>query len=131
VSHIGRHDEDTTWADREDAVVPLQLARTGNDVLRLLGLIGVPAEATTRLDLEDDRRRRFSTVSSIEDKGSMLTNRVVSIAVELDTWQIKRRHWVHTIPSTFATDDVAEPARQATRRAPRQASCSGRWLAYT
>src|SRR5215211_8006067 len=100
VPHIGRQNEDATRADWEDAVVALQLAGPGNDVLSLLCLICVPAEATTRLDLEDDRRRCVRAVSAVGDKRSLPTNRVVAIPVELRAGKVKRRYWVHTIPFT-------------------------------
>jgi len=104
VPHIGWQDEDATRANGEDAVVALQLAGPGNNVLRLLCLIGVPAEATTRLDFEDDRRRCVRAVSAVGDEGPLPANRVVAITMELCARQVKRRYRVNTIPFRFESD---------------------------
>ena len=101
VPDVGREHENAARPDREDAVVTMQLARPGDDVLRLLGLVGVPAESRARLDLEDDRGRLVRAVSAVGDEGTLPTHRIVALAVDLRARQVKRRDRVHTIPFTF------------------------------
>jgi hypothetical protein len=48
----------------------MQHARAGDDVLRLLGGIGVPAQPRARFDLIDDRRRRGRPAVSAIDRES-------------------------------------------------------------
>src|SRR5215213_10038180 len=131
MADVGRQHEDAARTDREDAVITAQLAGSGDDILSLFGLIGVPAEPAARLDLEDDRRRLVRPVSPIGDEGPLPTNGIITVPMDLGAWQVERRYRVHTIPFTFSWVDLVFPARQPTRRAPRQASCSGRSLAYT
>ena len=51
-------DKNATGADRVSApIFHLQLAVSSDDILGLLGRIGVPAKTPSRLDLIDDRRR--------------------------------------------------------------------------
>src|SRR5215212_9170290 len=95
---VGRQYEDTARSDREDTVVTVQLAGPRDDVLGLLGLIGVPAEPASRLDFEDDRRRLVRPVSPIGNEGALPTNCIVTISVDLSARQVKRRDWVYTIP---------------------------------
>src|SRR5215212_4662977 len=80
---VGRQYEDTARSDREDTVVTVQLAGPRDDVLGLLGLIGVPAEPASRLDFEDDRRRLVRPVSPIGNEGALPTNCIVTISVDL------------------------------------------------
>src|SRR3954462_9706451 len=101
MTDVGRQHEDAARTHREDAVVTLQLAGSGDDVLGLFGLIGVPAEPAARLDLEDDGRRLIRPVSPIGDEGPLPTNGIVAIPVDLPAWQVERRYRVHTIPFTL------------------------------
>src|SRR5262249_52212219 len=59
----------------------LQLALAGDDVLGLLGGVGVPAELAARLDLVDDGRGLARAVAAIDHEGALPTDgRVVGSA---------------------------------------------------
>ncbi len=87
----------------------MQLAGAGDDVLGLLGLIGVPAESRARLDLEDDRRRCVRPMSAVGNKRSLPANCVVAFAVDVRSRQVERWDWIHAFPPIRA--DSAKPAQ--------------------
>src|SRR5215217_3285451 len=101
MADVGRQHEDAARTDREGAVITAHLAGSGDDVLSLFGLIGVPAEPAARLDLEDDRRRLVRPVSPIRNEGPLPTNGIVAVPMDLRPRQVERRNRVHTIPFTF------------------------------
>jgi hypothetical protein len=55
VTHRRRQDEDAARPDRVGrSVLEIELPLPGDDVLRLLGSVGVPAESLTGLDLVNE-----------------------------------------------------------------------------
>jgi hypothetical protein len=96
--NVGRQYEDAAWSDREDAVVSVQFPGSRDAVLGLLGLIGVPAEPASRLDLEDNRRRLVRAVSPLGHESALPANGIVAIPVDLRARQVESRDRVHTIP---------------------------------
>jgi hypothetical protein len=78
VPYRGWEDKNATRLDRiSGAVFHMQLATTGNDVLRFFGGIGVPAKPASGLDLVNNRRRLGRPVSSIDHKSTVPTDRGV------------------------------------------------------
>ena len=69
VPHVRRQHEHAARPDRIVAVLGLQLALAGDDVLRLLGGVGVPAELPAGLDLVDDGRGLARPVAAIDREG--------------------------------------------------------------
>jgi hypothetical protein len=65
VSHRRRQDEDAARPDRQGgAVFQIELAGAGDDILRLLGGVGVPAEAAAGFGLAADVDAGFICRSS-------------------------------------------------------------------
>jgi hypothetical protein len=85
----------------------VQLAGSSDDVLRLLGLIGVPAKSLARLDLEDDWRRLVCAVTPIRDEGALPANCIVAIPVDLCARQVKCRDRLHAIPFTVRVRSIS------------------------
>ena len=57
VAHRRRQHEDAAGADgMRRSIFEIELAGPGDDILRLLGRVGVPAEPLARLDLVDNGR---------------------------------------------------------------------------
>ena len=72
MTHRRRQHEDATGPNRQHrAILEIELARAGNNVLRLFGRVGVPAEALAGLDLLNDDGRRHRTMPTIDGEGTL------------------------------------------------------------
>jgi hypothetical protein len=86
VAHRGREDENAAGPDLVlGAVFQPQLAGASEDVLRLLGGVGVPAEPSAGLDLVDDGRGRRRPVSAIGGERARPSHRRVVHSSDLRT----------------------------------------------
>jgi hypothetical protein len=72
------------------AVLEMEFAVAGNDVLRLLGRIGVPAKPAARFDLVDDGRRCRRAVTAIHRKGAGPAHRGIVFAPHLRARKLVR-----------------------------------------
>src|SRR5262245_37164322 len=80
VAHRRGLHEHAARSDRDyGAVLDIELARAGNDVLRLFGRVGVPAKALARFDLVDDDRGCRRAVAATDGEGAFpMHRRVIS-----------------------------------------------------
>lgn len=89
VAHRRRQDEHAAGSDlMRGPVFEIELAGSGDDILRLLGRVSVPAEPLSRLDLGDDGRRGSRPVSAIDGERRLPTYGRISFAPHLGARQL-------------------------------------------
>ena len=72
------------------AVFQIELADAGNDVLGLLGGVGVPAEPLAGLNVVDDDRGRGRAMFAIVGKGAGPMHRGVGLVPHLSAFKLVR-----------------------------------------
>src|SRR5271169_1421968 len=65
----------------------MELSGAGDDVLRLLGGVRMPAEVTARLDLVNNRGRRCRTAAAIARECALPTDRRIALPPDLRAFE--------------------------------------------